>query len=88
MNHQDLSSWVLITSVICFAAGAASAGIPPEVAERLDAAVMLDESEDFVGSFTLTSETVVEKLNGKRRHEETMVISTTRSQDGTSNTSS
>ncbi len=70
--------------VVGLAAGAA-AGVPPETAARLERALAIFD-KGFVGSFTLTVTTVVEKPNGKDRQEGLHVIATTRRPDGSSET--
>jgi len=74
---------VLLTTLVSLVASTATAGgIPPEVADLIDGAEMLADSQDFVGSFVFTLTTVIQKPNGKARHEMEMVVETTRHGDG------
>ncbi len=72
----------LTTLLLLVASMAAASGLPPEVAERIDAAEMLTDSQDFVGSFVFTVTSVVQKPNGKARQAMEMVVETTRHGDG------
>ncbi len=88
MTKRLLLPCLLVPALLLIAFGAiAGDTIPTEVADRLTDAGMLHENEDFVGSFTLTVETVIQKTNGKSRKEETKEIKISRSQDGTINRS-
>ena len=84
MTNRPIILCLLIPSFLLVASIAAAGGaVPTEVAERFDAAGMLSESDDFAGTYTVTTETVIQKPNGKGRHEETMEIAVSRSTDGT-----
>ena len=75
MTNRPIILCLLISSFLLIASIAAAGGaVPTEVAERFDAAGMLSESDDFAGTYTVTTETVIQKPNGKGRHEETMEI--------------
>ena len=88
MTKRLLLPCLLVPALLLIAFGAiAGDTIPTEVADRLTDAGMLHENEDFVGSFTLTVETVIQKTNGKSRKEETKEIKISRAQDGTINRS-
>lgn len=74
-----LAAWIAVASVV---GHAPAAGPPPETAARLgDALRALDAN--FVGAYTLTSRTVVEKPNGTDRKESLRVVSVTRRAGGT-----
>lgn len=60
--------FIFIFAVVSAAAIAAGAGLPPEVADRLENAVSLDDGE-FVGAYRITISSVVQKPNGKSREE-------------------
>ena len=74
---------VLLTTLVSLVASMATAGgIPPDVADLIDGAELLTDSQDFVGSFVFTLTTVIQKPNGKARHAMEMVVETTRHGDG------
>ena len=60
--------FIFIFAVVTSAAIAAGAGLPPEVADRLEKAVSLDD-DGFVGTYRITISSVVQKPNGKSREE-------------------
>lgn len=59
-----LAAVVMMSSIAVWG----GSGLPPEVADRLDSVVALDE-DDFVGSYRITISSVVQKPNGKGREE-------------------
>jgi hypothetical protein len=67
----------LALTMLCIAS--ATAGIPKETAQRIDdASFPADSDSGFLGSFVLTTESVVSKANGKNRKESSMVFRTVR----------
>jgi len=56
--------------------------IPAEVGERLEEAVSPEEDDSFVGSYTLSTNSVVQKPNGKARHELELVMEVSRAAGG------
>ena len=75
MKQRLLTPLLLLPSLLLVAPSAiAGDTVPTEVAERFKSAVMLNEIEDFVGTYTVTTETMVQKPNGKSRQEEIMVV--------------
>jgi len=72
----------LFTFLVLIAATIQAEGIPPEIANRIDDAVMLTDSDSFLGSYNFTLTTMVQKPNGKARHDVEMVVETTRHDDG------
>ena len=83
LSCLNIPKLLLIVIPALIAAGFASAeGIPEEVAAKLDMASLPGEVQTFVGSFTLTTDTVVQKPNETKRHEVTMVVVVTRTPNG------
>jgi len=76
-------SAVFVSLFVWIASAVFAGGIPPEVAEKIDGAEMLSDAEAFVGSFTMTTTTVVQKPNGKARKDIEVVMRSTRHADGT-----
>jgi len=75
--------WVLVAGLLSagFVAGAAET-LPAEVSAAFDQAVMVEDAEEFAGSYTSVTASMVQKPNGKSRHETEMVIGVERSADG------
>lgn len=63
------SRCVAILVLLVLPALAAEAGIPQEVAERLDTVINPSEPDEFQGSFIMSVATLVQKPNGKSREE-------------------
>ncbi len=72
---------IAITSTAAIVAGA---GLPPEVADRLEHAVSFEETDDFVGTYRITISSVVQKPNGKSRKESFIEADVAHLGDGTS----
>jgi hypothetical protein len=71
------AAWILLV------AGSTVAGeIPPEVMAVIDRAVYLDESDEFVGSYTLTMMQAIQKRSGKGRSQSDLVWQVSRRADG------
>jgi hypothetical protein len=78
VNRFSVFVFIVILSSI---AGAAGAELPPEVAERLDNIVALDE-DGFVGSYRITISSVIQKPGGKGREESFIEADIARTADG------
>jgi hypothetical protein len=76
MNTQITALGLALTII---GVASAAAGLPKETAQRIDdASFPADSDSGFLGSFVLTTESVVSKANGENRKESSMVFRTVR----------
>lgn len=73
----------LVAVILCAGfSAAAEKGPPPEVVAGFDDAVMVENAEDFSGSYTSQTVSIVQKPNGKARHDMEVVIEVDRPVEG------
>ena len=70
-------------AILSAVAVATEAGLPPEVADRLENAVSFDDTEKFKGTYRITISSVVQKPNGKSRKDSLIEADVARLGDGT-----
>jgi len=76
-------SFTLSVALLSSVAVAAASGLPPEVADRLENSISLDEANDFVGTYRISISSVVQKPNGKSREESLIEANVIHRSDGT-----